>query len=415
MPLHSRFTLTVLLLAVLLTPIAAAQPFSSGSTGADGALTLTTPGLVELDPALDLDGDGIYNFTTITIGAGVTVEMRADRLGTQPVVWLATGDVVIDGTLDLNGEDGYPTDVPTMASVGGAGGYRGGLGQTETAFATTGSGPGGGQSKTGGGGGGGHRENGTNGVSASGGTGGSAYGNFFLMPLIGGSGGGGGGSASNLNATPGAGGGAGGGAILIASSTEIVINGGIEARGGNGGPDMSGSTQKDGGGGSGGSIRLLAGIISGTGTLNVDGGVGDTAGGFGSAGRVRLEAIQHNFAGTSDSETRFVTPGLVFPPSTSPRVRVTAVDGVSVPANPTGATTVADLTIDAGGPITISLEANNIPLGTTIDLIMVSETRERMALTSTPLAGTFGASTATATATIPHGFSIFSIQASWTP
>ena len=87
-----------------------AQTFESTSTGADGALELTTPGVVEFDPAsfvpaLDPEGDNIFHFTTITIGAGVTVRLTEGKLD-GPVYWLATGAVQIDGILDLNGEDG---------------------------------------------------------------------------------------------------------------------------------------------------------------------------------------------------------------------------------------------------------------------------------------------------------------------
>ncbi len=50
-------------LAVLLisAQLVHAQTFDSGSTGADGALNLTTPGTIEFDPvALEIDTDGDY-------------------------------------------------------------------------------------------------------------------------------------------------------------------------------------------------------------------------------------------------------------------------------------------------------------------------------------------------------------------
>jgi hypothetical protein len=98
----------------------AAQTFDSGSTGADGALAFpeAQPGDVILfdRQGLDPEGDNVYHFTTITIPAGVTVRLSAERLGILPVVWLATGDVQIDGTLDLNGEGGQPAGgSPTAA------------------------------------------------------------------------------------------------------------------------------------------------------------------------------------------------------------------------------------------------------------------------------------------------------------
>src|SRR5882724_5566441 len=73
---------------------------SSGSTGVDGALTLTTPGTVIFDPValgIDVDGDNVFNFTTITIGPEVIVELRNNPLRGRSVVWLATGAVDISG------------------------------------------------------------------------------------------------------------------------------------------------------------------------------------------------------------------------------------------------------------------------------------------------------------------------------
>jgi hypothetical protein len=97
-----------------------AQTFNSGSTGADGAFDLsnTPPGtVIEFDPVsftpvLDADGDSVYHFTTITIPEGVTLRLRADKAGSAPLHWLATGAVVINGTLDLNGEDGRGACMP---------------------------------------------------------------------------------------------------------------------------------------------------------------------------------------------------------------------------------------------------------------------------------------------------------------
>ena len=122
------------LIPVLLMPLAA-QVFNSGSTGADGALNLTTPGTVVFDPKtfvppLDPDGDGIYNFTTINIAAGVTVRLRGDIIN-APVVWLAQGAVTINGAIDAAGSlytatpFGLflsPTGIPTLrvVSIGGA-------------------------------------------------------------------------------------------------------------------------------------------------------------------------------------------------------------------------------------------------------------------------------------------------------
>src|SRR5882762_2339215 len=87
------------------------QTFNSGSNGSDGALNLTTPGTIIFDPKsfnppLNPTGDNVYNFTTINIGAGVTVKLTS-KLLTGPVYWLAQGAVTIGGTIDLAGESGY--------------------------------------------------------------------------------------------------------------------------------------------------------------------------------------------------------------------------------------------------------------------------------------------------------------------
>src|SRR6202795_646291 len=94
--------------ALLLTAGAGAQPFASGSTGADGAYNPTVSG--DFDPAalgLNAAGDNVFNFTTINIPAGVTIRLRGTKVRNLPVVWLATGNVTIAGTLNLNGDAGY--------------------------------------------------------------------------------------------------------------------------------------------------------------------------------------------------------------------------------------------------------------------------------------------------------------------
>ena len=115
------------------------EPFSSGSTGADGALDysaiLPKGGTLLFDPTkfnppLDPAGDNVFNFTTINIPANVTVRLSG-RILRGPVYWLASGDVTINGTIDLNGENGVPArpilDGRTRA-MPGAGGFSGGVG-----------------------------------------------------------------------------------------------------------------------------------------------------------------------------------------------------------------------------------------------------------------------------------------------
>src|SRR5262245_18243455 len=91
----------------LLATNAEAQ-FSSGSTGADGALDYSNlaPGTIVIFDPMKLSppepaGTNIFNFTSITIPTGVTVKLRGDVLN-APVFWLSQGDVLINGTIDLN-------------------------------------------------------------------------------------------------------------------------------------------------------------------------------------------------------------------------------------------------------------------------------------------------------------------------
>jgi hypothetical protein len=407
-------TVHILITAVLIVLfssryLAQAQTFDSGSTGADGALNLTTPGTVIFDPAsfpspLDPEGDNIYHFTTITIGAGVTVRLTARRVN-APVFWLASGAAQIDGSIDLNGEDGpnlASSSVGRLPSLPGSGGYGGGIGGNKTSPAQPGGGPGGGAVNFPG-----QFQLGANG------SGGARTATAFLIPLIGGSGGAGGQLAGDVPPF-GASGGAGGGALLIASSVSITVNGTIVADGGKGGVGASpGVNIGFGGGGSGGAIRLAAPIISGTGTLRTQGG---TAPSSGDAGGIRLEAFQRNFTGSTNPPHVVASPfGLFLPTASSgsSSIRAVKVNGIPVPPNPTGSFEMPDVTINETAAVIVEIEARNIPPGTIVQLYVFSENGPDpdKVINSTPLDGTLTQSTATATVMLPPGF----VRAAWTP
>ncbi len=397
-----------------------AQTFASGSDGTDGALNLTTPGMINFDPValgLDSDGDGIFHFTTIDIAEDVVVRMSA-RVFTRPVFWLASGAVKIDGTIDLNGEDGQSgSEVlnrgDRVPSFGGAGGFGGGVGASEGSSSFPGKGLGGGRND---GAGAGYR--GRGGCRTVCGTfndsccndGGATYGNELLVPLMAGSGGGGG----NLS-----GGGAGGGALLIASDTSITVDGTVQANGGAGG----GFSGRGGGGGSGGAIRLAAPTISGEGTLTALGGAsgGGRAGG-GSSGRIRLEAFESDFSGTMSPSFPFRRPyGVFLPEGLPPSLVVVSVNGIPL-EDPTGSFTPADVTIDTTAPVSVAIQARNIPttsgdpaVPTVVNLHLLSENAPDETVESTPLSGTADESTATVTVTFPTGFTRAYVRAEWQP
>jgi hypothetical protein len=407
----NRKYFAVVLAGLLCGAALGAQTFNSGSNGSDGALDLTgRSGTLVFDPStfnppLDPDHDNVYNFTTITIPYNLTVRLSEEGLGTKPIVWLASGAVYVAGTLDLSGKRGHSYSDPTVPSSAGAGGYPGGTGETFTQSWTPGQGPGGAR------GAGGMAGHVVAGMGTSSDLDGVAYGNDFLIPLVGGSGGAGG---VKYSGTYGSGGGAGGGAILIASSVSIDIFGTIDVSGGVGGIPVT-SSSPGGGGGSGGSIRLVAPSINNQGTLSARGGYGYFSGGSASRGRIRVEAFQRQLAGNIDVSPIVATPSPVFPPASAPAVRIVSIGGVAVPPNPTASFIAPDVTLDNAATVTIQLAGSKVPVGTIVHLTLTPDTGAIVNVDSTPLAGTFDASTATASITIPHGFSRFSVQASWTP
>ena len=406
-----------------------AAPFSSGSTGADGAFSPTQ------DTTLALPPSGIFNFTTVSIPSGVRVRFQNSGTNT-PVTILATGDVVIEGVVDVRGGDADHMRAALgsflqQGGLGGPGGYSGGRGGDVGAQpGATGQGPGGGgggggmcpgsaQSDPVGGGGGGFASAGEHsrclrsyaGVK---GGGGAAYGSSIMLPLVGGSGGGGGAGAYKATGIPGAGGGGGGGALLIASSGAVRVTGSILAQGGSGGGYggttnclgwIAGSHGGIGGGGSGGIVRILAQSYQGGGTINVAGGlqgcpIGDNwkNGGNGSQGFVSVETPR---AGTLSLN------GL-------PSLAVTQIGGQVVPPNPTGSGDIA-LPLTQANPVQIDVAARYIPPGTAIKVVLTpSYSGDVVSVNATPLAGTLENSTASASINIPYGASTILVQASYT-
>src|SRR5210317_1177303 len=111
--IQSSFKLVGLLCLLAAAPVSA---FDSGSSGADGALSPSS------DTAIVLPPNGILNYTTLNIPAGVTVRLRSNAANT-PAFILVQGDAVIDGVIDIRGVDG------TVIDLNPAGGFAGGLPQ----------------------------------------------------------------------------------------------------------------------------------------------------------------------------------------------------------------------------------------------------------------------------------------------
>ena len=370
------------------------QPFSSGSTGSDGALTITAPGVTYFNPkTLNLNPtiSNIFNFTTITIAAGSTLKLT-EEVFHGPVYFLASGDVNIAGIIDLSGDsgpNGFSSQSERNVTYAGSGGYGGGLGGGPGIPPLPGNGPGGGA------------------AGKAGANGGLAQftGNQYLIPLVGGSGGGGAYCSGGFGPT----GSAGGGAILIASSTSITVTGTINASSGTN--YYNGTCATENGEGSGGAIRLISNTINTSGILDVSFGGSTLTAPF--AGLIRIESFQGSVAGNLRGPSIKSVPFILSLPATSPSaVTVTSINGIAINANPFS---FPDALINAPGPVTVSIQAQYIPPGTVPKLIVFSEAGPDQTITGTPLLGTLQSSTSTATVTFPpnagsRGF----VKAIWT-
>ncbi len=285
-------TAAALVFGIGVAPAAFAQGFTLGSDGSYGDITLApSSGTTTLDPP----ADGVFHCTTITIGSGARLEFNRNALNT-PIYLLATGDVVIDGSIDVS----------ASGRTGGPGGFDGGLSGLLGSGPSAGHGPGAGGPDTTTPG---HAAY-SNGVfNPTNPLHGSVYGSPLLVPLVGGSGGG----ASDTGD-----GGGGGGAILIGSDTQLTISNSIYAYG------VSGAGE-----GSGGAIRLLAPYVECVGSLYAY----PTSGRLGGAGRIRIDTFdRRGLSGCSFQPSGAATVGgyVVAFPASLPRLDITEAAGQAI-------------------------------------------------------------------------------------
>ena len=403
---NPRVNTWLMLLGVMLAlTLNASAQFSSGSTGADGPLDFSnvTPGSVVIfDPTKftavpHVAGQNVFNFTTITIPANVTVVLSGQNLS-GPMFWLAQGDVRINGHIASDGQpgSGFTTDVALrVPSIPGPGGYSGGVGGggLNNSAAMAGNGPGGGRPGD---------------FTVDGHANGGRFTGSPTGPLVGGSGGGGGRGSVNDTRFD-SGGGAGGGALLIASSTSITINGLISA---NGGGTTQGFLGLCPGGGSGGVIRLAANAISGTGSVTANGG-GACAGRGGTDGSIQFEAFQ--IAGVTGSPIAAQSaPGALFLPTVPVSIQVASIAGTALPTTPTGSFQTPDVIINSSSPVPVAIQVSGIPPGTVLTLFVFAENGTFQTVQTSPLTGTLQSSTATASITFLPDLSLGYVKATWT-
>ena len=131
------------ILALLLVAFAASAAISvPGADGSDGALNITVDTEIDLSQAVDGTwddensanaGQGVYDaekwavifkYSSVYVATDATITFK-NHPSRAPVVWLVDGNVTIDGTVSLDGEDWVR---PPLLSQPGPGGFRGGLG-----------------------------------------------------------------------------------------------------------------------------------------------------------------------------------------------------------------------------------------------------------------------------------------------
>jgi hypothetical protein len=388
--------------ALVLTFASLALPCSaqvnSGSDGHDGAFNPTTSTVINMTD----HPDGIYHYTSVNIPTGVTVFFTPNANNT-PVVWLVQTDIIIGGSINLDGKSSF------AGGVGGPGGFVGGNGGLGLPGGG-GLGPGGGVASTQHGSYGTGYWGGNGSYATMGGVGsvymvnsqaaaGNTYGNIFILPLIGGSGGAG--SSSECGA-----GGAGG--LLIAASGTITLSGTISANGG------SGTQNCGGGGGSGGSVRLVAATLTGGGSISTMGGSSpyyDSPFNYWSPagkGRIRLDSLVNTLSGygqfQGDVSSGF-QPIIIPAPTQQTHLAISSIAGISVPSNSPG-TLLNPAVIIPGqqvNPIPVVVQCSNIPLNTAITVEVHPAIGATVTAVGINNAGTETSSTATIPVNMPRG------------
>jgi hypothetical protein len=134
---------------------------------------------------------------------------------------------------------------------------------------------------------------------------------------------------------------------------------------------------------------------------------------------VRLEAYTNTAALTFAStpltavSTSTPLPALL---ANAPALRITAIDGVTVPASPAGAFGAPDVILPATtvNPVAITVSGTNVPPGTTVTISVSGQVGPASSATAT-LTGTLASTIASASLTLPtNQASAVSIWASFT-
>jgi hypothetical protein len=328
----------------LMSLAAKAQGFNGGSTGADGALDLSTCSTSSC--LVQVPESGVFNYTTVNIPQGKLLLFKSNLRNT-PVIMLAQGAVTISGTISV--ANSYNGNNENFSVTGpGPGGFAGG------ASGLPGFGPGGGQN-----------------ASAPHG---KWIGPLSLVPIIGGSG-----AFSD--------GGAGGGAIVIASSASITLSITSTIDAGEGNCPFCNYR------GSGGAIRLVSNSITVSGQLRASNSSNPP-----SKGVIRLEAPAGalSFTGFADPTpilSTTINPAIIADNNT-PSLTITSIAGFAVPSYTTARPDIVDLLLPTqlSDPLSVIVHGHNIPVGTQVNM---NVTGSAVTVDPVTLSGTLDSSAAT--------------------
>lgn len=313
------FIVPALALVSGLSVPARAQVIDLGATGAYGPL------VVETDTVLPIPESGVIHATTIQVAAGATLSFTPNAANTG-VILTAVGDVVINGTITVDGLPG----VAGAGGQGGPGGTRGGAPASHS------------------------QSVGTHGAGAF-----DVFNCFgqapeICTPIAGGRGGAGSywqTTTPMAGCTMGNGGGGGGGHLYIASNRSISGTGTVSAQGGAGGMtktncgNTTGATAPENG--EGGAVTLIAPRLN----------VAPMTVRLGSNGKLHLRTL--DYAGNaptlvgSNPQMNMSNTLVAWRPAPDVAVRITSINGVAVEPAETLTVTLTsdytDVTVEATG------------------------------------------------------------------
>lgn len=433
----TKFRTQFAMLMLVVVPSALADIVVPGADGSDGDLIVSSNLTIDLrkawagddkkgvpwdTPGGDRDGDnlgdGVYDpekwavvfkWNKVEIKSGATVTF-INHYANPPVVWLVAGEVLNNGSINLNGANGHPGQGKIYFAEPGPGGFRGGRGSSKDTVGTGGFGPGGAkvEKRNSYGSGAGHASEGGRGYN--GGEPGLAYSSPFAVPLFGGSGG----NGMNYDGDHiYDGGGAGGGAILIAAQQRIAHNGTIAVRGGaNGGAY--------GGQGSGGAIRLVTDRIAGVASFDARGSAPTQYTGGAADGRIRIEANDFkDLSGMSQPPYREGLPGdtaKLWPQdvgSPAPVLQVVKLGDRDVPSDPRSDITFpnADVALSNSGPTKVRIAAENVPTSWSVIVRAIPKTGFDIIASAKLVDGDDAKSVWEAEVQLPDGFTVIQVRA----